>query len=122
MNPTIVEGDRLLVDKHVDGLRVPFTLTHLTQGQNPSRGDIVVFDSPSDGKTLVKRVIAVPGDTVALDGERLIVNGNPARYAAGDRSKLTDLLRSTRSQNPAIVRERAYAPRLDRILRSLYAE
>ncbi|HEV7986561.1 MAG TPA: S26 family signal peptidase [Steroidobacteraceae bacterium] len=88
------------------------------------------WDSPSDGKTLVKRVIAVPGDTVALEGERLIVNGNPARYAAGDRSKLTDLLRSTRSQNPAIVRERgsspeherAYVPRLDRILRSLYAE
>src|SRR5687767_3846647 len=46
MNPTILEGDRLLVDKHVFGLRVPFTLLHLTAGRNPQRGDIVVFDSP----------------------------------------------------------------------------
>src|SRR6185437_6827335 len=35
MNPTILEGDRLLIDKHVYGLRVPFSLVHLTQGENP---------------------------------------------------------------------------------------
>src|SRR2546430_2590910 len=60
MNPTILEGDRLLVDKHVFGLRIPFTLVRLTAGEDPARGDIVVFDSPSDGKSLVKRVIALP--------------------------------------------------------------
>src|SRR6516162_5873325 len=69
MNPTILEGDRLLVDKHVFGLRVPFTLVRLTAAQEPARGDIVVFDSPADGKSLVKRVIGMPGDVVALDGE-----------------------------------------------------
>jgi signal peptidase I len=36
MNPTILEGDRLFVDKHVYGLRVPFSLTHLTAGENPA--------------------------------------------------------------------------------------
>ena len=57
MNPTIIEGDRLLVDKHVYGLRIPFTLIRLTRGEDPRRGDIVTFDSPADGKLLVKRVI-----------------------------------------------------------------
>ena len=34
MNPTILEGDRVLVDKHAFGLRVPFTLLHLTAGED----------------------------------------------------------------------------------------
>jgi signal peptidase I len=78
MNPTILEGDRVLVDKHTFGLRVPFTLIHLTSGEDPVRGDIVVFDSPKDGTSLVKRVVGVPGDTVELNGEQLLVNGRPA--------------------------------------------
>jgi len=105
MNPTILEGDRLLIDKHAYGLRVPFSLIHLTGGDNPDRGDIVVFDSPRDGTSLVKRVIALPGDSVALDGERLIVNGVAARYGAADASELQRLLRATRAHDPAIVRE-----------------
>jgi signal peptidase I len=116
MNPTIVEGDRLLVDKHIYGLRVPFSLTRLTQGQDPSRGDIIVFDSPRDGTSLVKRVIAIPGDTVALDGERLIVNGTAARYVLGERSDLSDLLGSTRAQNPTVVREQGFGPVHDLLL------
>jgi signal peptidase I len=110
MNPTIVEGDRLLIDKHVYGLRLPFSLIHLTEGQNPMRGDIIVFDSPRDGTSLVKRVIALPGDTVALDGEQLIVNGIPARYAAGDGSELRGLLRTTRERDPSILRESGVMP------------
>ncbi|MDB6090965.1 MAG: Signal peptidase [Gammaproteobacteria bacterium] len=105
MNPTILEGDRLLVDKHVYGLRVPFSLVHLTRGRNPARGDIVVFDSPSNGTSLVKRLIAVPGDTVTLDHEQLIVNGAAAQYSAGDVNELRSLLMSTQSHNPSVLRE-----------------
>jgi len=110
MNPTIIEGDRLLIDKHIYGLRLPFSLIHLTEGQNPMRGDIIVFDSPRDGTSLVKRVIALPGDTLVLDGEQLIVNGIPARYAAGDRSELRGLLRATRGRDPSIMRESGVLP------------
>jgi signal peptidase I len=110
MNPTILEGDRLLVDKHVYGLRIPFSLIHLTSGQDPMRGDVIVFDSPRDGTSLVKRVIALPGDTVALDGEQLIVNGGPAHYAAGYGSELLGLLRSTRASDPSILRESGVLP------------
>ena len=105
MNPTILEGDRILVDKHVYGLRLPFTLTPLTHGADPQRGDIIVFDSPHDGTSLVKRVIAVPGDTVALFGERLVVNGSPAHYSAGDAQQLQALLAATRAAAPIVIRE-----------------
>ena len=116
MNPTILEGDRLLIDKHVYGLRVPFSLIHLTRGADPDRGDIIVFDSPRDGTSLVKRVIALPGDTVALDGERLIVNGVAASYAAGDAVQLQRLLRETRQHEPVVVRESGVLPGHDILL------
>src|SRR4029077_7803530 len=64
MNPTIVEGDRILVDKAAYGLRVPFTTKRLTHGSDPQRGDIAIFASPEDGTTLVKRIVGLPGDTV----------------------------------------------------------
>jgi signal peptidase I len=116
MNPTILEGDRLLVDKHVYGLRVPFSLMHITSGENPARGDIIVFDSPRNGSSLVKRVIALPGDTVALDGEQLIIDGVPARYAAGATSELQRLLNATRAQDPSILRESGLLPAHDILL------
>lgn len=105
MNPTIIEGDRILVDKHVYGLRVPLTRLRLTRGTDPARGEIVVFDSPKDGTTLVKRLVAGPGDTVELAGEQLVVNGIPARYEPGDTAVLRALLRETQAQSPRVLRE-----------------
>jgi len=105
MNPTILEGDRLLVDKHVFGLRIPFALVRLTNGEDPVRGDIVVFDSPTDDKSLVKRVIGVPGNVVRLYAETLIVNDRTARYSAGDLNHLRGLLLSTSAQSPLVMRE-----------------
>jgi signal peptidase I len=105
MNPTILEGDRLLIDKHVFGLRVPFSLVRISRGEDPARGDIVVFDSPLNGQSLVKRVAAVPGDTLELDGEILIINGQPARYRPGDLGHLRQLLSTTASEQPAILTE-----------------
>lgn len=80
MRPTIVEGDRILVDKLAYDLKLPFSTRHLAQWADPQRGDIVVFYAPDSGERLVKRVIGVPGDVVELRGEHLIVNGRAARY------------------------------------------
>lgn len=107
MNPTIIEGDRLLVDKHVYGLRIPFTLIHLTPGEDPRRGDIVTFDSPTDGTLLVKRVIGVPGDVIAMNDEHLTVNGVPAGYVPADRRDTMSLLRATQAEQPQAWREDA---------------
>ena len=84
MQPTILVGDRILVNKLAYDLKLPFTTWHLAEWSNPRRGDIVVFYSPHDGTRLVKRVVGLPGDTVALQDEQLIINGNPVAYAPLD--------------------------------------
>lgn len=80
MRPTIVEGDRIFVDKLAYDLKLPFTTQRLAQWADPQRGDIVVFYAPDSGERLVKRVIGIPGDVVELRAERLYVNGQTARY------------------------------------------
>ncbi len=80
MNPTIVQGDRVFVNKLAYDLKVPFTTWHLAQWSNPKRGDIVVFFSPVDGMRLVKRVVGLPGDRIELANEQLLINGRPLQY------------------------------------------
>ena len=80
MKPTILEGDRIFVNKLAYDLKVPFTTFHVARWQDPECGDIVVFRSPADGKRLVKRVIGLPGDVVSMDGNRLSINGEALSY------------------------------------------
>jgi len=81
MKPTILEGDRVFVNKLAYDLKVPFTTWHLAEWANPQRGDIVVFFSPKDDTRLVKRVIGLPGDVIELRDDQLIINGQPVEYA-----------------------------------------
>jgi signal peptidase I len=80
MKPTIMEGDRIFVNKVAYDLKVPFTTLHLAEWSAPQRGDIVVFYSPKDGTRLVKRTVGLPGDTVELRHDQLIINGAPVEY------------------------------------------
>ncbi len=81
MKPTILEGEFIFVNKLAYDLKFPFTTTHLAEWDSPLRGDVVVLFSPEDRMRLVKRVVAVPGDTVALQGNALFINGVEASYA-----------------------------------------
>ena len=80
MRPTILEGDRIFVNKLAYDLKVPFTTWHIAEWDNPQRGDIVVFFSPHDGIRLVKRVIGLPGDTIELRNNQLVINGATVAY------------------------------------------
>jgi len=84
MKPTILEGDRILVNKLAYDLKFPLTTWHIAQWGDPQRGDIVVCYSPIDGTRLVKRVVAIPGDTIAMHNSRLLINGTPASYTPLD--------------------------------------
>jgi len=84
MNPTILEGDVVWVNKLAYGLRVPLTRIHLTQWAQPQRGDVVVVLSPRDGTRLVKRIVGVPGDTVAMVNNQLVLNGRALEYFPAD--------------------------------------
>lgn len=80
MKPTILEGDRIYVNKLAYDLKIPFTTFHAARRQDPQRGDIVVFKSPADGKRLVKRVVGLPGDVISMDQNRLSINGKRLAY------------------------------------------
>jgi len=80
MKPTILEGDRIFVNRLAYDLKVPFTTLHAASWGDPQRGDIVVFASPADGKRLVKRVIGLPGDVVSMQDNSLIINGEVLSY------------------------------------------
>src|SRR5437763_317423 len=65
MEPTLLIGDHILVNKLGYGIRVPFTSLRWPRFSDPDRGDVIVFVYPEDrAKDFIKRVIAVGGDTV----------------------------------------------------------
>jgi signal peptidase I len=80
MKPTIMEGDRILVNKMAYDIRVPFTHISLHKIADPSRGDIIVFDSEVAEKRLVKRVVGIPGDRVEMVNNTLRINGDNLDY------------------------------------------
>src|SRR5688572_30835676 len=84
MQPTILVGDRLLVNKLAYDLKVPFTTWHIAEWSNPERGEIVVFFSPKDGTRMVKRVIGLPGDTIELRNGQLLINDQSVDYTTLD--------------------------------------
>jgi signal peptidase I len=80
MLPTIREGDRILVDKMAYDLRVPLTHIAIAHLHNPQRGDIVTIESSAAHELLVKRLIGLPGDIIAMRDNVLYVNGVRAAY------------------------------------------
>jgi signal peptidase I len=93
MQPTIRIGDRILVDKLAYDVRLPLTHISLRHLADPQRGDIVVLDSQAAHERLVKRVIGLPGDEVAMRGNVLFINGRAASYAASRYRGIHDDLR-----------------------------
>jgi signal peptidase I len=121
MKPTIVEGDRIFINKLAYDLKVPYTTWHLMTWADPQRGDIVVFYSPADGTRLVKRVIGLPGDTLAMQNNRLYINGRATMYAL-PAEQATDALRLKRPaytlqeelpgrQHPVLIMPGAFSPK-----------
>jgi len=82
MKPTIVEGDRIFINKMAYDIRVPFTHISLVKLAEPQPNDIIIFDSVASDKRLVKRVIGVPGDKVSMKNNRLFINGQAIAYKA----------------------------------------
>lgn len=76
MIPTMVVGDMILVNKFTYGLRLPVLNTKITEGTPVQRGDVMVFRyPPKPHLDYIKRVVGLPGDTVAYFNKRLTING-----------------------------------------------
>jgi signal peptidase I len=95
MEYTLMPGDRVIVDKTAYGFRVPLTKIDIFGSSTPTRGDIAVFDSPQDGTRLIKRIVAIGGDTVRLKNGQLEINGEPLgtreQERFGDKTALLNL-------------------------------
>ena len=81
MRPTILEGDVVFVNRLAFDVKLPLTDVIVAHTGAPKRGDIVTFTRPEDGMRLIKRIAAVPGDTIAMRDNRLTVNGAAIDYA-----------------------------------------
>jgi signal peptidase I len=80
MLPTLQIGDHIFVNKFVYGPHVPFTETRVLSDVPPQRGDVIVFEFPDpepgqEVQDFIKRVIALPGDTLEAEGGHPIING-----------------------------------------------
>lgn len=92
MEPSILTGDRIWVNKLAYDIQLPFTDIAITQVADPERGDIVVFDSEALGKRLVKRVIGLPGDTLAMHDNQLFINGERIGYIHSSQDETIEVL------------------------------
>jgi len=66
MRPTLMEGDRIFVNKFIYRFK------------DPQRGDVIVFISPEDKKKdFIKRLVGLPGENVQISNGRILINGKP---------------------------------------------
>jgi signal peptidase I len=80
MRPTLLEGDVVLVNRVAYDLKLPLTDVVLLPLGEPQRGDVVTLSSPTDGTRLIKRVVGLPGDRIAMQDDVLVLNGQPLTY------------------------------------------
>ena len=80
MQPTLLDGDKVWVNKLAYDVKIPFTEISLAEVSDPARGDIVIIDSAAADKRLVKRIVGLPGDTIYMQNNALVINGEAANY------------------------------------------
>lgn len=79
MEPTLLNGDRVVVAKYLYGLFLPGMDAAIVTWGHPNRGDVVIVKSPADNIDIVKRVIGLPGDSIEIRDDVVLVNGRPLR-------------------------------------------
>jgi signal peptidase I len=113
MEHTLLVGDFLLVNKLVYGAEVPFTGRRLPRLRAPQRGDVVVFQWPSDpSKNFVKRLVGLPGDTLMMRDGQLFVDGRQQRevYVTHTEPDVDPTFEEFRWQRDYLVRSAVAAP------------
>lgn len=76
MEPGLIKGDFILVNKFSYGFRLPVLGTKVIEVDDPKRGDVMVFIPPHDPRYFIKRVIGLPGDTIKYVNKKLYINGD----------------------------------------------
>lgn len=86
MAPTLLAGDFIISNKLAYGIKE----------KNPERGDVIVFTrSEKLGQYFIKRVVAIPGDKIALAGGELSVNGEKCQYTSVEKIENFEIFSET---------------------------
>ncbi|MCG2778253.1 MAG: signal peptidase I, partial [Desulfobacterales bacterium] len=76
MEPTLLVGDHILVNKFLYGVKIPFIRNTIIPISKPQRDDVIVFIFPNDtSKDYIKRVIGLPGDRIEIFDRKINING-----------------------------------------------
>ena len=119
MLPTLLDGDKVWVNKLAYDVKIPFTEISLGQLSDPNHGDVVIIDSKKADKRLVKRIVGVPGDNIYMQNNALVINGEVAHYEVLSRDEdaiiileeLPDMTHQARLSNRFMSRTaRRYGP------------
>ena len=102
MMPGLLKGDRLVVSKYPYGWSWVSPSFHIVPespgrlfGSLPEAGDVVIVTPPGGTDDYIKRVIGLPGDTIAVVGGQVILNGRPV-----PRQQMPDAMVPVDSNNP----------------------
>jgi len=100
MEPTLLVGDHILVNKFIYGVKIPLARKTLIPISEPEREDVIVFIYPVDeSKDFIKRVIGLPGDRLEFKGRKIFINGelynDPYGYYSGPPPSGTSLTKTS---------------------------
>lgn len=119
MLPTIKIDDRVFANKLAFGLMLPFGERQVISWSSPKRGDIVLFKSPMEDQTFVKRVVGIGGDELSFEAGVLKINGELAHEELqSDRSVMEDMGGGEAAESRNLLRERVLDKPEHYVLRS----
>lgn len=109
MEPTLLVGDHILVNKFIYGVKIPFIRNTIIPISTPQRDDVIVFIYPHDtSKDYIKRVIGLPGDRIEIFDRKININGTLYDDKHGVYSEVRNggsLNMTTKPNRPIIVPE-----------------
>ncbi len=106
MEPTLLPGDYILVNKFIYGIRIPYTNIRLFSYKNPQRGDVIVFIYPVDpSKDFIKRVIGMQGEKVQIVESKIFIDDRPIPdpWGSFEKKEPAAFIRAVENFGPVIV-------------------
>jgi len=106
MEPTLLAGDYILVNKFIYGIRIPYVNARMLSYKEPKRGDVIVFIYPKDpSKDYIKRVIGLPGETVQITEGKVYVDNTliPDPWGYFDKKEPPGFIAAVENFGPVVV-------------------